>query len=90
MLRYLLLETLILKQLNKQLDLGHHQWVYRFSSFWGGRLFLSPFYGPSWKIQTRLIKEFGYRECLYCHWSLKRQEEHSYCSKQINLRPEND
>jgi hypothetical protein len=95
MLRYRM-ETIILKHLNKQLDGGRHKYVHRFSSYWGERSALlggmlnSPFYGPSWEVQARLIKEFGYHECPFCYWAVKSLDEHSYCSEQVRLRSENE
>lgn len=85
------LERFILKHLNRQLNNGRHEVVYRFSSYWGEKslLFrggLKPLYFASSEVQTRLIREFGYHECPFCYWAVKSLDEHSYCSEQVRLQ----
>lgn len=86
-----LLEAFTTKCLNQLLDRGHHQWVYKFSDYWGRKggidLFL-PFYSASWYVQKRLIEEFNYPECQSCMWSTKVLQEHfqesPYCKERAD------
>lgn len=85
------LERFILKHLNKQLDSGRHEFVYRFSNYWGDKsiLFgemLNPLFFASEEVQDRLIREFGYCECPSCNWAA-RGAEHS-CPEQARVRSE--
>ncbi len=73
--------------LNKKLDMRHHEIVYGLSSHWGslrglGRF--APFYSAAWSIQKRLVQEFKYQECPYCHWATHHPENHEWCQNEMN------
>lgn len=65
--------------LNRMLDRGHHQWVHRFSDYWGSKGGINlclPLYGASRSVQGRLIEEFKYPDCPSCTWSTTSLQGH--------------
>lgn len=87
-----LTEERVLDYLNKKLDQGHHEYVHKFSSYWGEKghiKIFGPLYDASWRIQERLINEFGYYRCPSCQWAVDRLDldnhfqENSFCTNNI-------
>ena len=86
-----LTEKFTITCLNQMLDRDHHQWVHRFSNYWGskGGINLSlPLYGASWSVQSRLIDEFNYPDCPSCWWSTTNLQEHFKESPYCRARAE--
>lgn len=87
------LERKARQYLNKKLDTGHNELVYGLTSYWGQRRGLgrfAPFNDATWFVQDRLIREFHYLECPYCHWANHHPDNHAWCQAEMESPIIND